>query len=53
MFRHMLKKNSKLKTEFEEEGLNSDEQTFIEELMKGEPDKKDPPPVSIFIIYLR
>ena len=53
MFRHMLKKNSEVKREFEKKGINSDEQTFIEELIKGEPDKKDPLPVSILIIYLR
>ena len=46
MFRHMLKKNPEVKKEL---GLNSDEQTFIEELMKGEPYEKDPPPVSVLM----
>ena len=53
MFHHMLKNNCEVRKEFEKKGINSDKQTFIEELMKGEPDKKDPPPVSGLIIYLR
>ena len=53
MFCHMLVNNSEVQEEFEKRGINSDKQTFIEELMKGEPDKKDPPPVSVLIIYLR
>ena len=50
MFCHMLKNNPEVQKELR---LDSNDQTFIEELMKGEPDKKDPPPVSAFIIYLR
>ena len=46
MFRHMLKENPEVEKEL---GLNSDERTFIEELMKGEPYEKNSPPVSVLL----
>ena len=50
MFRHMLKENPKVKKGLEDKGLNSDWQTFIEELIKGEPYEKDRVPQQVSVL---